>query len=169
MKERPLDLKAKDIRLILAGKKTCLHRMMRPQPVMDDGFLTLNNQLLHDAHAIKLCPYGQPGNQLWIRETWCETLTDLGAVIAYRAGGCIVIGRSSPQEDDHLIHDYSFAETPEPDFDGWQSSREMPRWASRLLLEITNVRTQHIPHSGCREKWFWAIDFKAIKQGKAAQ
>jgi hypothetical protein len=89
------------------------------------------------------CPYGQPGDRLWVRETWCQTdRSDGTPVIAYRAGGCIAIGRDGPNKPDYLIRDYAWDETPYTD--AWRPSIFMPRWASRLTLEITGVCVERL-------------------------
>lgn len=69
------------------------------------------------------CPYGKPGDLVWARETWCEY--PKGAAI-YRAD----YGRFTPISDG---------------IGGpWRSPIHMPRWASRLTLELTDVRVQRV-------------------------
>lgn len=75
------------------------------------------------------CPYGRPRDLLWVRETWSQISfpDEDGAVeIAYRA-------------DDWLDDE------PGPDIEGgWRPSIHMPRWASRLTLEVINVRVERL-------------------------
>ena len=75
-----------------------------------------------DAHKLPSlkCPYGAPGDRLWVRETWD---TD-GKTIAYRA--------TTPET------------TTDPEPMRWRPSIHMPRWASRLTLAVTSVRVERV-------------------------
>lgn len=66
------------------------------------------------------CPFGQPGTHLWVRETWLDDRLSPGdpPVLHYRADDTIVT-RS---------------------FTRWKSPLFMPRWASRITLEVVSVR-----------------------------
>jgi hypothetical protein len=84
----------------------------------------LSHSDLADASLLALCPYGQPGDRLWVRETFghFERNDQLkpGAEIFYRADGeCLEL---------------------EP----WRPSIHMPRWASRITLEITGARIERL-------------------------
>ena len=71
------------------------------------------------SHGI-LCPYGQVGSHIWVRETWHQdTGLSSDKTIHYKA--------------DNLSDSYS-----------WKPSIFMPRWASRLTLEITGVRVERV-------------------------
>ncbi|MEO0796642.1 MAG: hypothetical protein AAFX93_15845 [Verrucomicrobiota bacterium] len=77
----------------------------------------------------ELCPYGQKGDRLWVRETW--------AMLSYWATM-------------DCVHSYQ-NEAPIYRAEGldwtdvtWKPSIHMPRWASRILLEITNVRVERV-------------------------
>lgn len=95
------------------------------------------------------CPYGQPGDLLWVRETWgaCER-RDGRLTISYAATprttfatleNCIVVDRP----DGFEIKSPEVG--PYRDKDGaWRPSIFMPRWASRLTLRITDVRVERV-------------------------
>jgi hypothetical protein len=68
------------------------------------------------------CPYGQPGDRLWVRETWAEHPDFPGCRRA--------IYRADPE--------------CEYDTERWNPSIHMPRWASRILLEIVSVRVERL-------------------------
>jgi len=70
------------------------------------------------------CPYGQPGDRLWVRETWMEGHEDGGG------------GHGKP------YYRASWGNVP-ADLK-WRPSIHMPRWASRITMEITDVRVQRI-------------------------
>jgi hypothetical protein len=86
------------------------------------------------------CPYGKPGERLWCKEMWAETADEYGTpIIAYRAGGERIIGRDGSGSDftfDGKVGDYAA--------DPWKSPRFMPRWTSRITLEITDVRVERL-------------------------
>lgn len=149
-RERPILFSGPMVRAILAGKKTQTRRIINPQPVATpwgtSGGITVAPALLWDergayaraAESIpatdrlpgpygvnligsesRLCPYGKPGDRLWVRETWQMNEPPSGAI--YRA-------------DDITGHIDG----------GWRPSIFMPRWASRLILEVTGVRVERL-------------------------
>jgi hypothetical protein len=81
--------------------------------------------------ASQFCPYGQPGDRLWVRETWmfCQ-----GGPIYDAAGGLM------DSMDDEIFYRASRPRYPGP----WRSSIHMPRWASRITLEVTGVRVERL-------------------------
>ncbi len=90
------------------------------------------------------CPYGVPGDRLWVREAWRLAEmdgTDDGEVcdgkIAYRADGALM----GMQLDYSWALDHVDVSHPEPK---WRPSIHMPRWASRLTLEVTDVRVERV-------------------------
>ncbi|MFM0432315.1 hypothetical protein PQQ75_25115 [Paraburkholderia aspalathi] len=85
-----------------------------------------------------MCPYGQPGDRLWCREAWCH----LSDVRTNDPGGDALQRRVFYRADypgDTLMHDDDPAEKIK-----WRSSRFMPRWASRISLEIVSVRVERL-------------------------
>lgn len=90
-----------------------------------------------DDYATSLirCPYGKPGDRLWVRETWAPVSTfdpspETGAF--YRAD----------YVDDP--HGPDGEKSPEGRYRTWKPSIHMPRWASRIDLEITGVRVERL-------------------------
>lgn len=74
------------------------------------------------------CPYGQVGDRLWVRETWFNN-------------------SFYPQDKENVLYraDGEFHEQVEDYLEGrWSPPRFMPRWASRILLEITGVRVERL-------------------------
>jgi hypothetical protein len=84
------------------------------------------------------CPYGGPGDRLWVREAWCH-LSDVRTI---DPGGDALQRRVFYRADypgDTLMHDDDPIEKIK-----WRSSRFMPRWASRITLEIVSVRVERL-------------------------
>jgi hypothetical protein len=157
-------------------------------------WVTLENQWLYDlqtavddnrTHLLK-CPYGQPGDRLWVRETWADNIPGCPNGITYKA--------------DHI----------DPKGDGpanpikWKPSIHMPKAAARIWLEVTNVRGERLreiteedaiaegirigiggmPYFSCREAfaalwnslnakrgygweqnpWAWVVEFRRVER-----
>lgn len=164
---KPILFNGPMVRAILAGRKTQTRRVIKPQPAhMANGDET--EPLMWGKEGDKVgyawaaesfgkphpdwldgCPYGQPGDRLWVlhrrmrprvRETWSP---DHSAFyphyrIVYRADsgldylderedGCVF----SPETNDWCPF-------------RWRPSIHMPRWASRITLEITDVRVERL-------------------------
>ena len=99
-------------------------------------------------HETVRCPYGQVGDRLWVRETWkphCDCNADgeideahpLGTCVKYKADGAMVKPDLWDEAEGHWCEERE--ETPQ-----WRPSIFMPRWASRLTLEITGIRAERL-------------------------
>lgn len=129
------------VQAILDGRKTQTRRIIKPKPkplseilpgripdvaaVMEKfdrgrGVINVGKQIL-----IPHCPYGQKGDRIWVRETWavahyyCENTGDTWSEYLYRA-------------------------TAKDDNEKWRPSIHMPRFASRITLEIVSVRVERL-------------------------
>lgn len=172
MKERPILFSGPMVRALLDGSKTQTRRVVKPQPPNHMGTVrTLGDgdwQFVQDAHTLAdsastwRCPYGQPDDRLWVRETFGhfernDTLKP-GDTIYYRADGeCLELRP-------------------------WRPSIHMPRWASRITLEITGVRVERLQDiseadaiaEGCAKNhnnYYWGGPHKAggLKQMATAR
>jgi hypothetical protein len=98
------------------------------------------------------CPYGQPGDRLWVRETWRHTASSLEearAITEDIASGTALDWRADYIE--RCMRDLGFSREDAEmadDFEAWRPSIHMPRWASRILLEITGVRVERLQAIG---------------------
>lgn len=130
MKERPILMSAPMVRAILAGTKTQTRRVVK-QPQRRDG-LKLLPELLRDIGVGGACPYGQPGDRLWLREAWrvCG-----GREYEYQQDRSQVMYRATHHEDGFPLTWESYK---------WRPSIHMPRWASRITLEVTGVRVERL-------------------------
>ena len=138
MKERPILFSAPMVRAILSGAKTQTRRVVKQDR---EGLLDCKPTPAWDAFwQCVACPYGQPGDRLWVRETFGDCTPGADAVVGtkwerpwYRADA-----------DDYglLGHDGEGPVYVEDVL--WRPSIHMPRWASRILLEITDVRVERV-------------------------
>lgn len=125
MKERPILFSAPMVRAILAGNKTQTRRVVK-----DVGLYAIEPSIHgHETSRRELaalasrCPYGQPGDRLWVRETFCPDWSDKPI---YKADGGSAMSAG-------------YAKEPR-----WRPSIHMPRCASRLTLEITGIRVERL-------------------------
>ncbi|WP_081046578.1 hypothetical protein [Xanthomonas translucens] len=157
MKERPILFNGAMVRAILSGAKTQTRRAVKPQPSNDparhhpiapyhNGSGAWNWVLAATGHGCGdpfACPFGQPGDRLWVREPWRTTGDD---------------GRADkiPPRDlqRHAVWFDADGNAPADHCVGKpRRSFHMPRWACRLVLEISAVRVerlQEIDEAGAR-------------------
>lgn len=151
MRERPILFSAPMVRAILDGSKTQTRRVLKPRnandryyfPMLDASeHMTGDKSCLAGAkrHAIEWGPYGVAGDRLWVRETfYCDHADyphgprdEMVAMLEYRAGhDCRNWEAGCPCRDD-------------AGRSSWRPSIHMPRWASRIDLEITEVRVERL-------------------------
>lgn len=161
MKERPILFSGPMVRAILEGRKSQTRRVMKPQPVYAHGMTKPTKETLEAldnvaAAAIRAmtpttdCPYGVPGDRLWVREAW-KTRSGLDDFNATEiAKKCLDAGFAKPGAPILYLadnHGVMWSENDAADLGPWgrvRSSRFMPRWASRITLEITDVRVQRV-------------------------
>ena len=140
MKEKPMIFSVPMVRAILEGRKSQTRRIINPD-TWNPASSEFSGRFRLGAYSDKIglqayfehldtgnwfgtkCPYGQPGDRLWVKEnfSWYGCEYDQSEV-AYKADT-----------------DY-----PPPCFPKWKSSRYMPRWASRITLEITGIRVERL-------------------------
>jgi len=190
---------------ILDGRKTQTRRVVKPQPTAAHHFVgfTVSSThtadegkavwargpaaaLLTDAHRVR-CPYGAPGSKLWVRETWngpfftedeAADVDDMRVFKVPERCKYKADGAPTPEymdADDNLVCK-------------WRPSIYMPRWASRITLEITAVRVEllgiishedalaegvsnvdeykelwtKIKGTWSPETWVWVVDFRLV-------
>lgn len=95
------------------------------------------------------CPLGKPGDRLWVRETWADTNGESGPMVSYKAGGDRFLIEESYPVDYSRYPNCTFTmwcgdlRRGEPGH-SWRPSIHMPRWASRITLEVTEVRAERV-------------------------
>lgn len=120
VKERPIIMQAESVRAILDGRKTQTRRVLKhqvgtPRPTKDAGIWGNNCDPVTTYFG---CPHGQPGDRLWVKEAF-YLMPHLNAKSYFRATDPLVGVK-------------------------WKSPLFMPRCASRITLELVNVRVERV-------------------------
>lgn len=203
MTARPILFSGPMVRALLKDRKTQTRRVVKPQPSThhwqkSPGYIGdyrhEGDNLWHFAHRIPQnptwdrdrqikCPYGKPGDLLWVRETWCHTGHGVWTIATARMASS---GRPIYRAEGERIEVK------------WWPAIHMPREFSRLSLRITDVRVQRLaeisaadawaegvtmspdadprhdfsrlwqsingPESWYANPWVWALTFEVIKQ-----
>lgn len=162
MKERPILFSAPMVRAILNDSKTQTRRVMKKQPKPGTDRVSLLERAIRsmkEAPVLRAwfqeegvntsteltCPYGKPGDRLWVRETWMPDAPRDGSWADVQFYGC----KNSPlewipkrfQKPKHCLHRATW---DGHELVGWKPSIHMPRWASRILLEVVSVRVERL-------------------------
>ncbi|EEO8784796.1 hypothetical protein G6749_004028 [Salmonella enterica] len=152
MKERGMIFNGEMVRAILEGRKTQTRRVLGTYqdavkfcPEWDVNgkqiFIVLGEKDHTGMNPVITaipCPFGQPGDRVWVRETFRvhSRATDV-ATLVYRASV-----RNSWTEQTHRVPVAVCNKPATPE--KWTPSIHMPRWASRITLEITDVRVERL-------------------------
>lgn len=173
MVERPILFSGPMVRALLAGTKTQTRRICTkardvaggwaasvhpdgsglgwiawyPKPVSAE-----ETRRLYPGEQGFRCPYGVLGHRLWVRETWASVEEDL---VAYRADGKTGAWMGNGEGGRMFIHHGWIRGVADREKRGhwvglgkygdrWRPSIFMPRWASRITLEVTKVRVQRL-------------------------
>ena len=173
MKVRPVKLKEHEVIAILENRKTQLRRMVSQQPApaqkwvgwLRDGkglvatWAQSKGDMLRNALQIK-CPFGQVGDRLWVREAWQHSNFPDGDF----SPECAVFYRADYLDDPHGP---SGEKSPEGKYREWNRATVMPKIASRITLEITEVRVEQT-EEGLFGEWFWVIEFERVDNNRGA-
>lgn len=142
MKERPILFSGPMVHAILEGRKTQTRRLVKPQPITWDW--PEMRERLKSQELLNTCPDGQPGDRLWVRESWMDADIPEGMMGADQ----VVRGPVSNRMPRGWIRCAWHKGVPDPlgwpVRRGWKSPIHMPRWASRITLEITGVRVERL-------------------------
>lgn len=187
------------VRALLAGTKTQTRRVAKPVRHPDLGNVYAPGALVleHEPqHVIdRCCPYGRPGDRLWVREAFMHEPADF----------CWEASVSVPCRPAETVYRADFPNSQPGE--GWKPSIHMPRNLSRILLEITSVHVERlqdiseadalaegVPHSlnlpggrfarenfehlwwtingdGSWESnpWVWVVEFKRVQQASSGR
>lgn len=184
MKERPIPFSYELLPAIIAGSKTMTRRVIQPQPQFFDlGDGVNSSWYVEWCHPrtgcivaewgegepvpqsiLDCCPYGRAGDRLWVKEAW--------AVSPF-------LNKKRPGEIHPATQVLYKAGAVKISSFMWRSGRFMPRWASRLNLEIVQVRVERvqaislcdieaegIPHNPMRQASYRNDEFQRIQDFK---
>ncbi|MFU4084211.1 hypothetical protein ACM7EI_29200 [Pseudomonas aeruginosa] len=142
-RERPILFNDQMVRAILEGRKTVTRRAVKGLQIPTEDkttpheglrwsalgqrhlrygfnvFGSTEEECAHELARCGVCPFGKPGDRLWVRETFADI-------------GCRLTFRADLEDGAHCS------------VTRWTPSLHMPRWASRILLEITSVRVERL-------------------------
>ena len=181
MKERPILMNGAMVRAVLDGSKTQTRRIVKkvglaapaPQSVIDGAATYAGGMVAH-------CPYGQPGDRIWVRETW-------GVISHAWDEACNLIDWAPDRPataisempfgqgyySGHVIYaaDGAFEWSGDDDGDGdprsaWHPSIHMPRRASRILLEIVSVLVERLQDISDADIVAEGIDMEALAESQ---
>ncbi|EOC8657184.1 MULTISPECIES: ASCH domain-containing protein [Citrobacter freundii complex] len=136
MTERGMIFNSEMVRAILDGRKTQTRRIIKlshERGMLNPVIKGRNGEITSVSCRLAplLCPFGQPEDRIWVRETWAEAGASAPDLKLYRAN-----------YPDHVPSHYE--NVPPVDEIRWKPSIHMPRWASRILLGITDVRVERL-------------------------
>ncbi len=166
--EKPILFNTEMVKAILEGRKTQTRRVVKPQPDFETAKAALGGDTSTAIPAIDFevavdmcgapllglkrgagfgytqpnikCPYGKPGDRLWVRETWALAQYDFDHI------------------PDERIYRADFGNEP-VDWN-WKPSIFMPREVSRILLEITDIRVERVQEISKKDAIAEGIEFR---------
>lgn len=183
VKERPILFSTSMVRAILEGRKMVTRRALNDRALKNIGY----GVQLGECHELPsegplhpnsvgyyndFCPFGQPGDRLWVRETWLpDPDADHDAwydhtetYVSWSGCGSKIDGvPPGLRNPGHCIY--------REGWDGgglvWRPSIHMPRWASRILLEITAVRVERLQDISEEQAMAEGVGTQAIESFRA--
>lgn len=160
MRERGIIFNSEMVKAILDGRKTQTRRIVAVQPESNQfGMLRITDSTkrsdigkchwaesnatgTHTRSKLFSCPFGQPGDRLWVRETWSADFANY-----YPNDRVWYAADDDRRLDIEVVDGVRGIFSPESDVHvpfRWRPSIHMPRWASRITLEITGVRVERL-------------------------
>ncbi|MGX3274545.1 hypothetical protein ACWJSF_19700 [Klebsiella pneumoniae] len=167
MTERGMIFNAEMVWAILDGRKTQTRRPIKWKQTRfteigereDGSKWPWSEDAEHACDFWHPCPFGAVGDRIWVRETWATLVNEDGCCVDWEGNLCKGDERSAARiyraNCEQRPGDYGLWSIPddaywkphtkEHKFEGaWRPSIHMPRWASRILLEITDVRVERL-------------------------
>ncbi|MCR6136529.1 hypothetical protein NU406_29435 [Klebsiella pneumoniae] len=175
MTERGMIFNAEMVRAILAGRKTQTRRPIKWKQTRfteigereDGSKWPWSEDAEHACDFWHPCPFGAVGDRIWVRETWSSDFANY-----YPNDRVWYAADNNRQLDIDMVDGIRGIYSPESDVHvpfRWHPSIHMPRWASRILLEITGVRVERLQSITlgdiCKEVGCGLYDFRPATYG----
>lgn len=142
---KPILFNTEMVRAILDGRKSCTRRLVKPEP---QGYFEVSEEPLYvydtDGNQGKITPPYQPGDILYVRETWHKYIKRVGKGESCRFAEFYGYRASVANSED--------ADEP------WRPSIHMPKEAARIWLKVTDVRVERLQE--ITEDGVWDEGFK---------
>jgi len=155
MKERPILMNGEMVRAVLEGRKTQTRRVVKHIPMLggpigwcaaaraqEPGWVSIVGDYR------RFCPIGKVGDRLWVRETFIDLIKTpiLGAGVEKYKGLSVCY-----RADNHLDKTMEVSGK-------WTPSIHMPRWVSRINLEITDIRVERVQEISAKDAVAEGVD-----------
>lgn len=147
---KPILFNTEMVRAILDGRKSCTRRLVKNdvEAVLNSPYHKAHPEVEDKQIISKLCnpPY-QPGDILYIRETWAWCpCWDCGLDVEEIGCGHEEEQRYNDEKKEHGCYIYraSCADNEYPSVDTWHPSIHMPKEAARIWLKVTDVRVERL-------------------------
>lgn len=155
IKERPILFSAPMVNAIRAGRKTQTRRVVKfgalkrgvrafRRETIEAASLpedvAMIAEFIRDAYT---CPYGVPGDRLWVKERF-SPFKGCGEVCSIADATYVVLSDGTQVRKDGTVTPGLPTYQPGAFWFKWRPSIHMPRWASRILLEVVSVRVERV-------------------------
>jgi len=167
MTDRPIIMSTESVKAILDGRKTQTRRVIKPQPYEYKEtwvWAFRKEQLATQGFWLDHSPYGQVSQRLWVRETWA--IRNCGNRVSLDKGtwpeGFPIDRLEYIATDPAPIPPELADDSNAPHWWNKRPSLFMPRWASRITLEITGVRVERLQEITEEDAIAEGIDPRAI-------
>ncbi len=177
MKSRPIIFDGESVRAILEGRKTQTRRVVKNKTALewlapDDlaGGAMFSPEFVANPENF-LSPYGFAGDELWVREAFCQRWSDPPTPNGYRDGYWYAATDPQPVRVDG--DGWTVFRKNGEEASPWKSPMFMPREASRITLRVTDVRAERVQEimeadaiaegATCRDLG-WSFDWARVGQ-----
>lgn len=147
---KPIILRAHEVRQLQTAGEVLVVRLIKPRPsagVRWNQIVLKGRAGWEDGHGRPLRPLGTPTERRWVREVWNHTersMDEARAITEDIMSGTAVNYRAT-FDDDMVAAGMSRADATESEtWETWLPSIQMPRWASRDVVEIAEVQAKQV-------------------------
>lgn len=178
MRERPIIFNTAMVKAILEGRKTQTRRLVKEKLISEQAEFESGNRpnVIHSEPSLiyyidNSCPFGQVGDHLWVRETFC--IGSIEEQDHYQGWPKPLYVYQDGDPKQYPIHkEWCLSEGISFDDVQWKPSIHMPRSACRIVLEITNIRVERllsISESDCVKEGIGSSLLRDCKKPKFMQ